>query len=143
MAEVYIVTCGSYSDYGIVAVYTDRAAADQRVAGENGRGSYREEHRVEVWQLNVRPAYAGVVWQSTWWAMPAQLKDPDSAHAYETWFEGDNPGNATATEGEAYPYDGCPDKVRYVTVVGHSKEHVEKSANDRRQCVRAELTGLA
>lgn len=143
MNEVYVVTCGSYSDYGIVAVYSDRAAADQRVAGENGRGPYREEHRVEVWELNARPSYAGVVWQSVWWANKAGLSPTaPRPHAYEAWFEGDDPGNATAVEGEDFPYDGCPDKTRFVIVRGHSKEHVEKSATDRRQRVRAEILGL-
>jgi hypothetical protein len=140
--EVYVVTCGSYSDYLIVAIYSDREAADQRVAGENGRGPYREEHRVEVYRLNERPAYAGVVWQSVWWATPAGLRAPESAHAYEAWYEGDDPGNATAVEGEDYHYEGCPFTTRYVIVRGHSKEHVEKSANDRRQRARAELLGV-
>lgn len=144
MTEVYVVTCGSYSDYSIVAVYSDRDIADQRVAGEDARGPYREEHRVEVYQLNGRPVYAGVVWQSVWWATEASLKGrPESAHAYEAWYEGDDPGNATAFEGEEPHYDGCPYTTRYVIVRGHSKEHVEKSANDRRQRVRAELLGIA
>jgi hypothetical protein len=59
MTEVYVVTCGSYADYSIVSVYSDRDAAEQRVAGENGRGGpYRDEHRVEVYQLNGRPTFA-------------------------------------------------------------------------------------
>lgn len=144
MTEVYIVTCGSYSDYRIVAVYSDRDIADQRVTGEDARGPYGEEHQVEVWKLNGRPVYAGVVWQSVWWATEINLKgQPDSAHAYEEWYEGDDPGNATAFEGEDHHYDGCPYTTRYVIVRGHSKEHVEKSANDRRQRVRAELLGIA
>jgi hypothetical protein len=143
LGEVYVVTCGSYSDYSIVSVYADRAAADQRVAGENARG-YREEHRVEVYRLNAPPAFAGVVWKSVWWALPVGLSPTaPPAHAYEAWYEGDDPGTATATEGEDYAYEGHPVKARYVSVVGHSKEHVEKSANDRRQRVRAELMGIA
>lgn len=141
MTEVYVVTSGSYSDYGIVAIYSDRDVADQRVAGENANDRY-EEFRVEVWQLNDRPAYAGIVWQSTWWAVEGNLRMSESARAFQGWYEGDDPGNATAIEGEDYHYDGCPFTTRYVTVVGHSKEHVEKSANDRRQRIRAELMGL-
>lgn len=144
MTEVYVVTCGMYSDYSIVAVYSDRAAADQRVAGEDACGPYREEHRVEVYQLNAVPAFAGVVWQSVWWATETNLRcQAESAHAYEAWYEGDDPGNATAVEGEDHHYDGCPFTTRYVIVRGHSKEHVEKSANDRRRHVRAELLGIA
>lgn len=143
MTEVYVVTCGSYSDYQIVAIYSDLDAAQQRTNGENGRGPYREEHRVETWTLNARPTYAGVVWQAVWWSLPANMSPTaPRSHAYEAWFEGDDPGAATATEGEDYAYEGHPTKARYVKVVEHSKEHVEKSANDRRQRIRAELLGL-
>ena len=142
MSEVYVVTCGCYSDYRIVAVYSDRDAADRRVAGENGRPYLEEEYRVEVWQLNGRPSYAGAVWQSTWWATETNLRTPESAHAYEVWYEGDDPGTATAVEGEDYRYHGAEFTTRYVIVRGHSKEHVEKSSNDRRQQIRAELLGL-
>lgn len=46
-AEVYIVTKGSYSDYGICAVFLDRAQADEYAAQHGGY----EPASVEVWKV--------------------------------------------------------------------------------------------
>src|SRR6185312_14260507 len=96
ITEVYVVTSGSYSDYSIVAIYSDRVAADQRVAGESSyHSSYPGEYRVEVHTLNATPAFAGVVWTSQWWATETVLSERDRpAAVYKIWYEGNDPGNA-------------------------------------------------
>jgi hypothetical protein len=59
MAKVYVVTSGSYSDYGIASVFDSRELAEAMVRG-------REDYRVEEYTLNPGQAeyHAGrTLWQ--------------------------------------------------------------------------------
>lgn len=48
---IYVVTSGSYSDYGILAVFDDRALADEFVKRRN-EGPHYEDAGIEEWELN-------------------------------------------------------------------------------------------
>ena len=52
MAKVYVVTEGSYSDYHIVAIFSDKNNADIHAALLNSTESFYDEARVEEWNVD-------------------------------------------------------------------------------------------
>ncbi|MFJ3388811.1 hypothetical protein [Lysinibacillus sp. NPDC086135] len=50
MKEVYVITCGCYSDYGIECIFTDIDKANKYVELKNNSGG--DEYRVEVYPLD-------------------------------------------------------------------------------------------
>jgi hypothetical protein len=55
--KVYIITSGSYSDYGISAVFTDKAMADDYVAIANSRPGYTDNCAIEEWDSDMLHPY--------------------------------------------------------------------------------------
>jgi len=52
MTKVYVVTEGSYSDYHIVAIFSDKNNADIHAALLNSTESFYDEARVEEWDVD-------------------------------------------------------------------------------------------
>jgi len=52
MDKVYVVTEGSYSDYHIVAIFSDKNNADIHAALLNSTESFYDEARVEEWDVD-------------------------------------------------------------------------------------------
>lgn len=52
MAKVYIVSEGCYSDYHIVAIFSDKNKADIHAALLNNHEAFYDEARVEEWDID-------------------------------------------------------------------------------------------
>ena len=63
MNDIYIITSGEYSDYGIVSVWSDEAEANRVCELLNKGYQYAENYRVEKYALDYRSnPYDKVSW---------------------------------------------------------------------------------
>lgn len=134
---VYIVTSGSYSDYGINRVYLDRDEAYAHVEAYNATEP-DEERRVEEFvtgPLTTRVEGAG--FRGQWKAAikdDRYIRDTPEKYSFEPhWLSEETRINARIEYRDQ----------SYVTVVGFSREHVEKVLHDTVAQVKAEKEGIS
>lgn len=66
---VYIVTSGSYSDYGINCVFSDETLANEYVRQKNERETYSSDHyRVEEYELDPKSPSSFARTGKQWWS---------------------------------------------------------------------------
>lgn len=66
MKDIYIVTSGTYSDYGILAVFTKRPLADRFVQLYNGNSHKYDSAEIEVWPADKCFTKQGALWEYTY-----------------------------------------------------------------------------
>lgn len=123
--KVYIVTSGSYSAYGIRAVFSTREAADEYCKNHNAGNKYSDEADVEVWPLNAEL-------QARWLDIFHTSIEIESGNLTGGWFDRDfvNPANVKA-EPREYTIIG---RARSIAVKSpYSQEHANKLAVEARQ----------
>ena len=141
----YVVTGGAYSDYHVVAVFTDKELAEAFVEAEGGD---------DILEEPLRTAMPGSV---TVYVMKCNVPDEDSfrigpwwvddSWSYRVWDLGSEwaavPG-AVENDDKAGKSFGKP-QHRYrwdVVVKGTDQERVRKVYGDTKARVRAEIEGL-
>jgi hypothetical protein len=137
--KVYIVTSGSYSDYGINAVFLDEAAATAYAAKRDVAAGGYGEFGVEEWDVATEATFSGYVLEATW-RIPAAShfnSGKEESWTLRTWHDGEDPGPATVIEARV-DSDGRPT----VRVRGTSQDHVTKSLQDASARLKAEIAGL-
>jgi hypothetical protein len=136
--KVYIVTAGTHSDYGIVAVYLDEEAAYAYTAMRNGDHSYRE-FSVAEWDVATERTFSGEIWEANWKMNGPGNYYPNQEESWtrQVWHDGEDPGLASVVRTHADSYGGL-----LVEVHGTSKEHVEKTLYDTVAQFKAERAGL-
>lgn len=134
MNEIYVVTEGSYSDYGIVCVCADRALADRIVELRN-RGSYLvDDAMVEVYEVvediartGLRKMYHAKVDRE------GRVIEKRLSEKFE-WDLGEPPH----IDGDAYPqYDGSVSAWSY-----RSLDVAVKAARDKLAELKARQEGV-
>lgn len=129
MSLAYVVTSGSYSDYGITAVFSTREAADRYCAWQNGpEAASRSDdsaYRVEEYELDVPFEPHGCF---VFTIREPHPKWPDWHHAhYECWSPTSDPHTPARFE-EQTEWTG-----RGWTGYGETKEHARRSAEELRR----------
>lgn len=126
--EVYIVTSGIYSDYGIRRVFLERAKADEYAKVMTATDEYRNyDYDVEVWPVGIpTPTYEASDFAYQW--------TPDDQFE-ENWDRHQIPEGAHTHVVERSP--------QRVIVAGKSEEHVRKVIYDEVTRIKAEMEGIA
>ena len=123
MAEVFVVTQGSYSDYHIVRIFSRRDLAAAYVEAINAQPY--EQAESEVWILDTEPVAYGSLYEARWWA----------SNDFQTF---------TKTFGDIPP-GGVSVETRgpYIKVVSTDEERARKVLGERRAQYLAEQAGIA
>ena len=129
MAEVFIVTQGSYSDYHIVRVFSQRDLADEYVEAVN-RGDPYGEAEVEVWTLDTESIAHGRLYEGFW-----RLRHDTQEF---TEISGDIPPGEVSVSIPApdYPYD------YWIQVQSTDLDRTRKVLGERRAKYLAEQAGI-
>lgn len=135
--KVYIVTTGSYSDYQIQRVLTDKERAEKLAAAWDATSFY-DRAQVQEWETDEQPDTLarqwvegeGLLYGCQWTPGPGFEPDYD----IDGWtYEGDHPGKATVVEATD----------RFVRVIGTDEMAVRKTIYDTVTQVRARAEGIA
>lgn len=135
--KVYIVTTGSYSDYQIRRVLTDKEHAERLAAAWNAT-SFCGGAEVQEWETDEQPDTLtrpwvegeGLLYGCQWTPGPGFEPDYD----IDGWtYEGDHPGKATVVEATD----------RFVRVIGTDEMAVRKTIYDTVTQIRAQAEGIA
>lgn len=135
--KVYIVTTGSYSDYQIQRVLTDKERAEKLVAAWNAT-SFCGEAEVQEWETDEQSDTLARQWVEgedelscyEW----TPLGDFEQVYDIDGWtYEGDHPGKATVIEATD----------RFVRVIGTDEMAVRKTIYDTVTQIRAQAEGIA
>ena len=128
MAEVFVVTQGSYSDYHIVRVFSQRDLADAYVEAINAQPY--EQAESEVWMLDTEPVAYGSLYEARWWA--------SNDFQMFTGTFGDLPSGGISVE-TSEPGDPDP----WIKVISTDGERARKVLGERRAQYLAEQAGIA
>lgn len=131
--KVYIVTSGSYSDYGIRGVFLDKAAAEAWVAEHNERKArYRDDYEIEEWDADKpREEFNG--------CYSVTVDKNGSVVADETqWSDYHAPSEPARLIAQRFGINGPPPNLPHFEGFGPTVEHARRSAEELR---RATLTG--
>lgn len=152
MSEVYVVTDGMYSDYGIVACFSDREVAKAFVRENGGE--------VETYKLYDRIPRKKILYSKVLYAKVEQepegdcitLSESERSEAVWEWrYLFRHPGHSGATLKAQTSDDAVVQIVSgtlrrqrsVVTVQGFDKQAVDKAFHDRVAEVKARIEGVA
>lgn len=135
---IYIVTEGMYSDYGIVAVFTEREPAERFVRMHNAQSSWGDAD-IEEWEGYSEMPPSCVEYQA-FWRWPWQDwrgNSTDEVQVTEHWHWGEYAESApefAVVMDEEY---GAPHQYWLIRTRGTDRERVVKYVSDRRAQIKA------
>lgn len=145
---MWVVTAGEYSDYRVLATFTDPDAAHQFAAAHNKLGiSFFRKADVEEFPLN--PA----IYTDTWWECAGYAFAPSARPSYQPedsdpepdlvadWPPFDTPQQHPThpTRPDVHISQDYRRDSRYIVVVGYDRQAVARAFSDRRARLTVEL----
>ena len=125
MSTIYIVTSGSYSDYGIRGVYTTREAAQQFCDDINSiAGRCFDDYEIEEWEADAPREDRGPGWEVA--------LDANGNVVWSSLDELNIPGIAPKVETRVW-HNGQWTAGLRVTGYGITEEHARRSAEEARR----------
>lgn len=129
MATIYIVTAGSYSDYGICAVFTEKSEAKAWMANPLTQEQYKRDDppRIEEWETGPPEEFMQTIFRTGLYLDSGNLMEP-RVNFRQACVKGFSQGHR------------CGSRRRYVTGDSvESAEHSMKIAVEERQKWLAEI----
>lgn len=136
--KVYIVTTGSYSDYQIQQVLTDKERAEKLAAAWNNTAYYGGDAQVTEWETDEQTDTLARQWVQSEVLLYGYEWTPvgafEQVYDIDGWtYEGAHPGKATVVEATD----------RFVKVIGTDEMAVRKTIYDTVTQIRARAEGIA
>lgn len=123
MDRVFVVTSGEYSDYGIEAIYTDRALAEAYIKGRKEEYSPPE---IEEWRLDVGAEFLNMGYHSYRVRMDRDGNSPEFGRGVVLNCPETNDSISLDTDNYFWPQEAL------FHVWAKSPEHAVKIANEHR-----------
>ena len=152
---VYLITCGEYSDYGVVRVYLDKEEAERVVEAHNKveRRSWNT-WEIEEWTTGVQQEFDGMVYVGEWtrrlnWSTKVPEEEtvlPTDERYGRTWHTGAAVGEAKVifrndiTNPSRLPLDQRHFSVR---VLGTNADKVTKVLHDEIAMIKAQIAEVS
>lgn len=136
--KVYIVTTGSYSEYQIQRVLTDKERAEKLAAAWNNTAYYGGDAQVTEWETDEQTDTLARQWVQSEVLLYGYEWTPvgafEQVYDIDGWtYEGAHPGKATVVEATD----------RFVKVIGTDEMAVRKTIYDTVTQIRARAEGIA